>query len=343
MASESITEKAGTMSDLELAVLLGLIAGQHVLIRSNKAQKDLIAQEVELICLNLVGLQTIRLHCHQTMTLEDLAESLLIDTRSGDDDSLAADLALGSKRIANAVVVENLDFAPHAIQIQILELMRGKRMFTRNAVYSVPKRFIVVGLVTSPPTQTLNGMLNDHFFMSHTHLPEDDTPNVTKSNRTINGVEESVSQRDSVRPGPLPSHQRTPPQRAFISVDELESLKTLSTQVKMNTEVRGYLHDIVVHLRMHRAAGGGVSALATRHFHSLVNVMAPLHGVNYVTPSIVVLAARKIYAHRLAVTKPEDERSLQWGSSLQAVRKLLDGVTVEGVIEDVLENVKPPL
>jgi hypothetical protein len=73
------------------------------------------------------------------------------------------------------------------------------------------------------------------------------------------------------------------------------------------------------------------------------SALAPLHGLPYVTPSLVALAARKIYPHRISITKPEDERSMQWGSSLDAVKAVLDGVTVEDVIEEVLQSVEVPL
>jgi hypothetical protein len=43
------------------------------------------------------------------------------------------------------------------------------------------------------------------------------------------------------------------------------------------------------------------------------------------------------------LTAPEREWSLQWGSEVEAVREVLAGVTVEDVIEQVLETVDSPL
>ena len=40
---------------------------------------------------------------------------------------------------------------------------------------------------------------------------------------------------------------------------------------------------------------------------------------------------------------PENERSMQWGSSIEAVRAVLDGITVDDVIEEVLQTVEVPL
>lgn len=73
------------------------------------------------------------------------------------------------------------------------------------------------------------------------------------------------------------------------------------------------------------------------------SALAPLHDLDYVSPSLVALAARKVYPHRIKITSPEDERSMQWGSSLDAVKAVLDGVTAEDVIEEVLQSVEVPL
>jgi hypothetical protein len=50
---------------------------------------------------------------------------------------------------------------------------------------------------------------------------------------------------------------------------DLAELVELTAQVKISSEVRSYLHNIVVFMRLHRAVAGGVSALATRHFNTL--------------------------------------------------------------------------
>ena len=127
----------------------------------------------------------------------------------------------------------------------------------------------------------------------------------------------------------------------------------------MSAEVKAYLQNIVTFLRMNRAVGGGISPRATKHFDLLVKYvsgdsfftilltqlryLAPLHGLDYVTPSLVALAARKIYPHRISITTPEDERSMQYGSDLTAVTALLEDITPEAVVEEVLAAVEAPL
>ena len=79
------------------------------------------------------------------------------------------------------------------------------------------------------------------------------------------------------------------------------------------------------------------------HVADNIRALAPLHGLTFVTPSLVALAARKIYPHKIILVTPERERSMQWGSSLDAVKAVLEGVTEEDVIEEVLQSVEMPL
>lgn len=72
--------------------------------------------------------------------------------------------------------------------------------------------------------------------------------------------------------------------------------------------------------------------------------LAPLHNLDYVTPSLVALASKKVYGHRVVLCdRPEQERSMQYGSDLAAVKEYLDNLTVDEVIGRVLDAVKCPL
>lgn len=79
--------------------------------------------------------------------------------------------------------------------------------------------------------------------------------------------------------------------------------------------------------------------------HLLIGIrcLAPFHKLDFVTPPLVTLAFRKIYPHRIEITTPENERSMQYGSEFLAVVAMLDGMTAEQVIDEVLEAVEAPL
>lgn len=128
----------------------------------------------------------------------------------------------------------------------------------------------------------------------------------------------------------------------FSRVD-IKHLRVAASEVRINAEVAAYLHNISLFLRLSRHVAGGVSALATSHFRTIVSALAPLHDLTYCPPSLVALAARKIYPHRLVLATTKTERSLQWGSDPKAVQEMLEGMTAEDAIEAVLSSVEAPL
>ncbi len=110
----------------------------------------------------------------------------------------------------------------------------------------------------------------------------------------------------------------------------------LSEEATVSVELRQYQQNIVAFLRVHRAVASGISAAATKHFNKLAKCLAPLHGLSYATPSLIALAARKIYMHQIRVARPDQDRSMQWGSDIDTIAELLEGIGAEDVIEDVL-------
>jgi len=120
-------------------------------------------------------------------------------------------------------------------------------------------------------------------------------------------------------------------------------MRKLFDQVKITAEIATYMRNIVITMRLHRYVGGGVSAQATKQLKNTVKAFAVLHGLPYVTPSLVDMAIRKTYPHRLVLATSETERSLQWGSDPAAVEKNMKGVSVESAIDAVLVTVPAPL
>jgi MoxR-like ATPase len=94
---------------------------------------------------------------------------------------------------------------------------------------------------------------------------------------------------------------------------------------------------------MHRAVAAGITPASAQHLDRLSRSLAPLHKLDYVTPALVDLAARKIFLHRIHLASPDMERSVQWGSKVDAVKSVLEHVGPEEVIEDVLTMVTAPL
>ncbi|KAJ4331407.1 hypothetical protein N0V87_009197 [Didymella glomerata] len=364
---DRLVEKVQTLSDLELAILVCLVAEQHCIIETEAQLLDTVESELKLVATNVFGLTWAVLECNEQTTLDDFGCGILVKDETDDDyfnsRSEASNFAslsgspkrpdrrasrtpsaftqLDSGRIANIVIAKNLNHADSQVQIQALELMRGKRNFTRTAVHAAPRPFLFVAL-DGLNTTRLTMHLNDQFFMSHKHYFEDGLPNLEEQQENARVLEDDESTSSVIRTPPFVS-AKVKPQAALFSAEDLTTFSARMSKVKISSEVRAFLHNIVVFMRLHRAVSGGISALATRHFNTLAYALAPLHGLDYISPSMVALAARKIYPHRVAITTPETERSLQWGSSLEAVKAVLDGVTADDVVEEVLQSVEVPL
>ncbi|KAI0883251.1 uncharacterized protein GGS22DRAFT_168235 [Annulohypoxylon maeteangense] len=303
-------------------------------------------------------------------------------------------------QLANVILAKNLDRAPKDVQIQCLELIRTRRILTRTSVQTAPKQFLFIAVLESGGAARLVSHLNDLFYVSHWHDPEDGFAHLDEEEeagryragnasgekeryagddddggRTTDSASASsvVVRRDPQTPStPRVSRTRSThstrintalkkgdqgstysasiassrlPFPVLVDAD-ITSLALHARNVNISIEVLRYLMNIVSFLRMHRAVapgGGGVTPQATKHFEALAKSLAALHGLDYVTPALVGLAAKKAYAHRIRITSVEKERSLQWGSEVGAVEALLEGVDAEYVIEDVLGMVEAPL
>ncbi|KAK3686032.1 hypothetical protein B0T22DRAFT_430187 [Podospora appendiculata] len=433
-----LLDKIHSLSDLELAVLLSLIAHEHCLISTEADSVDELADELRLVATRTFGLTSVIVNCHAHMTLDDFATALLIPPLSSPTTnakprsvspyhSRSNDPPLGSyfqphpgastsatpatatatpglkppphsssiipispssvapthpppppppPQIANIVLAKHLDRAPRAIQIQALELLRTRRIFTRTSVHAAPKPFLLVPVLGAPSggQARVTPHLNDWLYIAHWHDPadgfanlddEDDDDNddnddisntfkpndppttttttTTDNNNTNPDDSASIASGTSVVKRMTPnSPSTTPAPPPIITEADLLLLAHLAQQARVDVDVARYQMNIITFLRMHRAVAGGVSPTATQHLGQLMRSLAPLHGLDYVTPSLVGLAARKVYLHRLAVVAPERERSMQWGSELAAVEALLEGVGPEDVVDDVLGMVAVP-
>ncbi|KAL2197387.1 hypothetical protein P885DRAFT_35161 [Corynascus similis CBS 632.67] len=407
MADQQLLDKVHSLSDLELAALLCLIAREHCLISTEPDSVDELAEELRLIASKTFNLNSAIVSCHSHTTLEEFAASLFVqptrappspgNTRSvspyrprneqmqlsvggtsspgsyfpinpspriGGPVTPLSPSAGGSSsnisqaRIANVILAKDLDSAPRAVQIQALELLRTRRIFTRTSVQTAPKQFLFIALVgaSSGGQARVTPHLNDFFYLSHWHDPEEDgfpylddefSPKPGDEGDDPDEAASTISSSSVIkhRPPPSPSSSETP----LFTEHEISHLSELSRAAHTSISVARYQANLVAFLRTHRAVapGGGITPTATRHLAQLARSLAPLHGLDYVTPSLVALALRKVYLHRvglvMAAGRPDRERSVQWGSDVRLVKGFLEGLEVEDVLEDVLESVKVPL
>ncbi|KAM3504432.1 hypothetical protein MY11210_008362 [Beauveria gryllotalpidicola] len=379
MADNGLIDKIHDLSDLELAVLLCLISREHCLISTPASAIDNLMLELQLIATKTFGLEWAVIDCSPSTTLEDLASSLLSTSspppddhgtskppdsyftshaRSGTSPSTGpATLAItpgggtANQHIANFVLARNLDRAPHAVQIQALELLRTRRLFTRTTVQVAPKQFVLIPVLEAPSggRARVTPHLNDFLAMAHWHDPEHGFVNLEEEEeeqQQQQQQDDASPDDDSASTGSIVKRaraERPSAAPALISKDDIICLREMGQKVRVDIDIVRYQMNIVSFLRMHRAVDHGITPSATKHFGQLMRNLAPLHRLDFVTPALVGLAARKVYLHRVRITEAHKERSMQWGSRLEAVEALLRDMGPEEVLDEVMTMVTAPV
>lgn len=163
-----------------------------------------LTQETQ-IATKTFDLSPVVIECDASTTLEDFASALLVPNPQSNGDSTptysafssrlesyftttprqarpsaSSQFATGSLRIANVVLAKNLDQAPASVQIQALELLRTRRIFTRTSVQTAPKQFLFIPVLSAESGGKARVLrhLNDFLFVAHWHDPEQGFVNV---------------------------------------------------------------------------------------------------------------------------------------------------------------------
>jgi hypothetical protein len=129
--------------------------------------------------------------------------------------------------IANVIIAKNLDEAPRQVQIQALELMRTKRIFTRTSVQNAPKRFLFIALLAGGEGPRLSKHLNDYMFISHFHDPEDGFPNLEDMYDDGNSISSVVKRSPTREPNELLESRISSIVRSFFGFVRTEELYSL--------------------------------------------------------------------------------------------------------------------
>ncbi|EKV05734.1 GTP-binding protein rhoC domain protein [Penicillium digitatum] len=356
-----LVDIARQQSDLEVAILLCLAAREHCLIETTSHCINDLAKELALIGSTTFNYSYCILDCSSATSIDDIFNDVLTpDARAnylpsrpwlntgspsknssykslGDYSKSPTPFSLLSSNVVNVVIAKNFNFVSDDIQMHMLQLMRVGELVTESGTLSAPQDFLFIPLVARDSNQLqppLKPHMNDNLFISHFHSQEDGYTYLEENDWLSNG-ELSAS---SV----IHNSKGKQTKNTTISPLVIDQLREKGASVSTNAEVIRYIQDIVVFLRLSRAVAGGVSANANVQFSRFARLLAPLHGIDYLTPSIVALAARKVFRHRIIVTPPGEDRSLQYGSDLRAVSVILADVTPDSILDGVLA-LEPPL
>lgn len=294
----ALRERIEALNDLELTILSCLVVGEHCVVSAPLGYERQLRDDIYTACSSTFDLDPSMLTCTSDTSVDELNNSLI--SQPGNDEG---------QSIAKVMVLYDLDTTKEEVQIQVIELLRTRRVYTKGAMHVAPRDFLLI-ITLSRPSGMLSYHLNDMIAASHLYEADD---------KIITG------------------------DGSLLSAEEVDQLRAQARSVRLTAEIDAYLYDVVLFMRMSRYIQAGVSATATRQLRVFSKALAALHGIDFITPSIVLLATRKVYPHRLIKATGTTEKSLQWGSDPSAVERLLDELTIPQVIEDVLASVETPL
>ncbi|KZZ93093.1 hypothetical protein AAP_02559 [Ascosphaera apis ARSEF 7405] len=371
MADTEVLFKIDDLSDLEIAVLLSLIAREHCIVDTEPELMDDLLSELRLIIENVYGLTYSVLVCTPGTTMDDLKRAFfqrggprreLERATISSSTSMPAESTLSFDQRAhhgfsqsqwhldqndmpsvNVLIAKNFDIVPQNVQLTALDILWSKQVPTTSGPHNLADPFIFIPLVPSNPrglAHSFNRHLLDHIFSSYHHSAENGFPNVEASSGWLS---------DDQAPSPIrPLLSRRPTGRSqaksgLISQEDINLLRSLSEKVNISPEINSYIYSITVFLRMNRAVTGGVTPNSTTHIKQYARCLAPLQKVDYVFPALIEIAARQVYRHRIFIGSPRTDRSLLYGSSLRAVEMAFQNLTPEIIIDDVLEEVDAPV
>lgn len=139
-------------------------------------------------------------------------------------------------------------------------------------------------------------------------------------------------------------HKLPRPQvKTIISDKYLQTMRQRMKSLTIIADIKRYMQDIVVFLRTHRLVRKGIPTKAVKDFDLLVRTLCILHDYEYATPSIVAIAARKVFPLKIELCHPEDEPTLNYGGDINIITNWLKKWDQSLIIEDVLNSVEPPL
>ena len=213
---------------------------------------------------------------------------------------------------ANVVLADEINRAPPKTQSALLEAMDEGQVTVGGTTYELPDPFFVIATqnpIEQEGTFRLPEAQRDRF-MVKTSLGYPDR----------DGEIELLSRRED-RTTKLPTVD------PVVDAGQVSTLRQLPEQVRMETELKGYLVDLVRESRGDARVDVGVSPRGVQRFFEAARARAVIRGRDYVTPDDIKTIARPVMTHRLVLTS---EAAIQDVDAATIVESVLEGVPVPG-------------
>lgn len=309
--AQSFATKVVGQENLRESLLIGLLAGGHVLLESVPGLAKTTAARVLA--------DSVHGHFQRIQCTPDLLPSDIIGTQIYEAATNSFATQLGPVH-ANIVLLDEINRSSAKTQSAMLEAMEERQTTIAGKLYPIPDPFLVIATqnpVDQEGTYPLSEAQTDRFMLKEVLR----YPTAAEEVEVLFRIDAGV-------------YDKANPTRAVVGLDDIRRLQTITAGVHMDPSLMHYASQIVSVTRtpaqlppqVARFVQYGASPRATIAFSRASRALALLSGRNHVVPQDIKHLAHRVLRHRLIL-----------GFEATAA-----GVSTENVIDAVMATVRIP-
>jgi MoxR-like ATPase len=287
-------------------VFAGFLAGGHVLIEDVPGTgKTLTASSFA----EALGLEFNRVQFTPDLLPTDITGTNVYDQQQGTFEFSEGPL------FANVVLADEINRAPPKTQAALLEAMEERQVTADGTTRELPKPFFVIATQTPVEQEgpfTLPEAQVDRFIVK-TAMGYPD----------VDGAMELLERREA-------RETSTPSIDGTVDRETVQELRRVPETVRVSTEVKRYMIDVVERTREEEYVEIGVSPRGLQRLYEAARARAVMEGRDYVVPGDVTALARPVLAHRLVLTTEATVRSVRKADVIDSVLDSVEVPAAEG-------------
>lgn len=307
--SDYYTSRIVGQKNLQISLLISLIANGHILVESVPGLAKTTAAKV---LTESCGGKFSRIQC-----TPDLLPSDIIGTQTYNAKTAEFETKIGPV-CANFVLLDEINRSSSKTQSAMLEAMQERQVTIGGKNYKLPEIFIVIATqnpIEQEGTYLLSEAQQDRFIIKETlHYP---TP--IEELEVLNRIESNVFEAE----------------KRVVSIKEIKYLQELSKKIYIDEAIKKYIINIVYATRnadkvispeLAKYITNGASTRASIAFMEASKALALINGRTYVTPDDIKSLSYSILRHRITLN----------------FEAMADEIKVETIIDAIINSLKAP-
>ena len=307
--SDYYTSRIVGQKNLQISLLISLIANGHILVESVPGLAKTTAAKV---LTESCGGKFSRIQC-----TPDLLPSDIIGTQTYNAKTAEFETKIGPV-CANFVLLDEINRSSSKTQSAMLEAMQERQVTIGGENYKLPEIFIVIATqnpIEQEGTYLLSEAQQDRFIIKETlHYP---TP--IEELEVLNRIESNAFETG----------------KRVVSIKEIKYLQELSKKVYIDEAIKKYIINIVYATRnadkvispeLAKYITNGASTRASIAFMEASKALALINGRTYVTPDDIKSLSYSIVRHRITLN----------------FEAMADEIKPETIIDAIINSLKAP-